>query len=175
MSQQSVAATAAIPLTRRVDFLLTLEALEACRPRALGVVALVDLRVGITQLDRNVSLQLVLETDSLDLGDSLNDRRLAVSDVTDGANVDCGLARNNFGGQRSQRGQVQSLRIRLLGQLWPLGLGRRNRLLHRRLQRLGLLVEGLLLFDVIVTVRIEHGGSRLGLVVREVAVGSHNC
>ena len=84
MSQQSVAATAAIPLTRRVDFLLTLKALKACRPRALGVVALVDLCVGITQLDGDIPLQLVLETNRLHLRDGLDDGGLPVSDVTDG-------------------------------------------------------------------------------------------
>lgn len=48
MSQQPVAASAALSLTWRVDLLLTLEALEARRARALGAVALVDLGVGIT-------------------------------------------------------------------------------------------------------------------------------
>lgn len=125
MSEQSVAPRAAFSLTWRVDLLLTLVTLVTSWTRARLVVALVDLGVGITQLDGNVSLQLVLETDSLHLRDSLDDCRLSVSDVSDGTDVDCGLARNDLGGQRRQSRRVKGLWIRLRRQLWALDLRRR--------------------------------------------------
>lgn len=126
MSEQSVPSSAAFSLAWRVDLLLTLVTLVASRTRAGLVVALVDLGIGITQLDGDVSLQLVLETDSLHLRDSLDDRRLSVSDVSDGTNVDRGLARNDLGRQRRQSRQVEGLWIRLRWQLWALDLGRRR-------------------------------------------------
>ena len=65
MSHQSVSAFTTWPFTRWIYLLLTLVALVACWPWALLIVALVDFGVRITQLDGNVSLQLVLEPDSL--------------------------------------------------------------------------------------------------------------
>jgi hypothetical protein len=44
--------------------------------------------VGVSQLDGNVSLQFVLEPDSLDTGDGLDDGGLSVGYVTDSTDVD---------------------------------------------------------------------------------------
>lgn len=63
----------------------------AGRPLAFGIVAAIDLGVGIAELDGDVSLQLVLEPDGVDAGQSFHDGRLSVSDMTDGADVDGGL------------------------------------------------------------------------------------
>ena len=58
--------------------------LVAPRPRAVWVLGLVDLGVGVPELDRDVPLELVLEADGLDARDGLDDRGLAVGDVADG-------------------------------------------------------------------------------------------
>lgn len=177
MSQQPVPTSAPISLTRRVDLLLALEALEAGRPRALGVVALVDLGVGITQLNGNIPLQLVLETDRLHLRNGLDNGRLSVSDVSDGSDVNGRLTRDNLGGQGRKCGQVEGVWVGLFGQLWSLGLRRDDaRLLHGGLGRLlllGFLLERLLLLNVVVAVRIQHGRTQLGLIVGKTAVSSH--
>jgi hypothetical protein len=73
VSKQTVCTSASISLTWRVDLLVTLVTPVASGARALFVVALVDLCVCVTKLDGNVSLQLVLETDSLDTRDGLDD------------------------------------------------------------------------------------------------------
>jgi hypothetical protein len=72
VSKQTVCTGASISLTWRVDLLVTLVTPVASGARALFVVALVDLCVCVTELDGNVSLQLVLETDSLDTRDGLD-------------------------------------------------------------------------------------------------------
>lgn len=90
VSEQAVCAFASFSLAWWVDFLVTLETAVAGWARALFVVALVDLCVGVTQLDGNVALQLVLETDSLHAGDGLDDSGLSVSDVSNGADIDGG-------------------------------------------------------------------------------------
>ena len=174
MSQQSVVTGTPVSLTWRIDLLLTLETLEARRPGTIGVITLVDLGVGITQLDGDVALQLVLEPHSLHLGNRLDDRRLPVGDMTNGTDVDRSLPGNNLGRQRGQRRQIERLWIRLLGQLWPFRLGGKNPgLLHGRLagllllRLLGflLLVEGPLLLHVQLTVCVQHGRSGLGVIV----------
>lgn len=180
MSQQPVASRTPFTLTWRVDFLFTLETLKACRARALRIVALVDLGVGITQLDGDISLQLVLETDGLDLGDGLDDGRLPVSDVANGTDVDGGLAGNNFRRQRREFRQVEGIWVWLLGQLWALRLrnaGNTAGLLHGGLLGLfGLLLQRLLVIEVIVaSVRTHHGGAGMGFIVGKIAVGSHDC
>lgn len=88
MSEQTVFARASFSLAWWVNLLLTLVTAVASRTWALLVITLVDLCVGVTQLDGNVSLQLVLETDSLNAGNGLYNGGLSVSDVTDGTNVD---------------------------------------------------------------------------------------
>lgn len=178
MSQQSVTTCASFSLTWRVDLLLTLVTLEARRARAPRVVALVDLRVGITKLDGNVTLQLIFEPDSLHLRDSLHNSRLAVCDVSDSTDVDCGLARNNFGRQRCERRQIESLWVGLLGEFWTLRLRSRGRctFLHRRLEGLLFHVKSFLFFNIILAVRrIQHGRARLRFIVGKIAVGSHDC
>lgn len=158
MSQQPVATSASFSFTWRVDLLLTLETLEACRARALRAVALVDLGVGITQLDGDIALQLVLETDGLHLRDSLDNGGLSVSDVTDSTDVDGRLTRDNLGGEGVECGQVDSVWVRLLGQFWSLRLvSGHGALLHGRLAGLLLLgLERLLLLNLFLAVGVDH-------------------
>ena len=66
------------------------------RPLALGVVAAVDLGVGVAELDGDVALQLVLEPDGVDTGQGFDDGRLSVSHMTDGADVDGSLPVTKF-------------------------------------------------------------------------------
>lgn len=134
------------------------------------VITLVDLGVGVTQLDGNVSDQLVLETNSLDTRDGLDDGGLSVSDVADGANVDGSLSGDNLGRQRSQAGDVE---------VFGLGLGRQRRSLSSGLgdSWVGLLesrLEGLLISSLVVTDRLSR--VRLGpdVVVFGVVVGRHD-
>jgi hypothetical protein len=47
----------------------------------------------LTELDGDVSLQLVLEANCVDARNGFHDRRLSVSYMTDCANVDCCLSR----------------------------------------------------------------------------------
>ena len=54
--------------------------------------SLVNLGIGISQFNRNVTFQFVLEADGLDSGDGLDDGGFTVGDVTDCANVDGCLA-----------------------------------------------------------------------------------
>ena len=65
MSEQSISACTSFSLARWVDLLLALVALEATGARAVFVVTLVDLGVGVTKLDCNVPLKLILEPNSL--------------------------------------------------------------------------------------------------------------
>lgn len=88
VSEETVCTSAAVALAWWVDLLLTLVAAITGGTGAFIVVTLVDLGVGVTQLDGDVALEFVLETDSLDTGDGLDDRGLAVSDMADGADVD---------------------------------------------------------------------------------------
>lgn len=79
--KQLVTACASFALTWRVDFLLTLETLVTCGPGALGAVTLVNLRVGVTKLNGNVALKLVLETDGLNLRNGLDDGRFSARSI----------------------------------------------------------------------------------------------
>jgi hypothetical protein len=54
--------------------------------------SLVNLGIGISQFNRNVTFQFVLEADGLDSGDGLDDGGFTVGDVTDCAYVDGCLA-----------------------------------------------------------------------------------
>ncbi|OSS54826.1 hypothetical protein B5807_01369 [Epicoccum nigrum] len=103
---EAVLALAALALAGGVDLLLALVGPVACRARALGVVALVDLGVGVAELDGDVALELVLEADRLHARDGLDHGRLAVGDVADGADVDGGLARDDLGRQRGEGAEV---------------------------------------------------------------------
>lgn len=116
MSQQTVCATTTISLARRVNLLLTAVASVAARTRACSVITLVDLGVGVTQLDGNVTDQLVLESNCLDTRNGLDDGGLSVSDMTNGTDVDGGLSSNNLGGERRQDGNIEILGIGLWGQ-----------------------------------------------------------
>jgi len=136
MAQQAVCTRTSLALARRINLLVALVAPIACWPRTLGVVALVDLGVGITKLDGNVANQLVLESDSLHTRNGLDDGRLSVSDVADGTNVDGGLPRNNLGSQRAEGLDIKILgfclrrEVRLCDGCW-------GSLLHGRLAGLG--------------------------------------
>lgn len=81
MSQKLISPFTAIPLAWGVNLLVTAVGSEACRSGTSRVITLVDLGVGITELDRNVSLQLVLESHSLHSRDSLHDGTLAWTTV----------------------------------------------------------------------------------------------
>lgn len=59
-----------------------------------------------TQLDGNVALELVLETNGVDAGDGLDHRRFAVRDMADRADVDGRLAGNHLRRQWRQFGDV---------------------------------------------------------------------
>lgn len=107
VSKQPVCAGASFPLARGVHLLLTLVTPEASWSRAVLKVALVNLRIRVTELDGNVALQLVLEADSLDTRNSLHNSGLSVSDVADGSNIDRSLAGNNLWGQRGEGLDVQ--------------------------------------------------------------------
>lgn len=163
VTQQSVGAAAAVALAGGVNLLVALVAAVAGRTRALGVVAFVDLGVGVTELDGNVADQLVLEADSLDARNSFYDSRLAVSDVADGADVDGSLAGDNLGRERRQGRHVEILGVGLRGQ------GR----LHAGLfaDAITLLESRLeaLLGDRLARVRVG-----LNVVVFAVAVGRHD-
>lgn len=78
VAKKSIAALATLALTGRVDLLRTAVTLEACRARAGRVVALVDLRVGVTELDSNVALELVLEAHGLNFRNGLDKCGLSV-------------------------------------------------------------------------------------------------
>lgn len=166
MSEESVGTTAAISLARRVNLLLTSVASVATRTRARGVVALVDLGVGVSQLDGDVSDQLVLESNGLDAGDGLDDGGLSVSDVADGANVDGGLASNNLRREGCQDGHIEVFGVGLRGQrrfygrlVGNGGVG----LLEGRLERL--------LFGVVDVVLGVDGLSRVGVGLDVVVFG----
>lgn len=144
MSQQSICATASLALAWRVDLFVALVTPEAARSWALLVVALVNLCVGITKLDGNVSYQLVLESDSLDARNGLDDRGLSVSDMANGTNVDCCLPGDDFWGKGGQSRDVEVFGLGLWRQRWPLDLGHRcGGFLQSGLQRL-------LIFDFVI-------------------------
>ena len=69
----------------------------------IRVVALVDFRVGVTQLDGDVLFQFILESDGLYSRERLDDGGFAVSHVADGADVDGRLPTDHFRRQRRQR------------------------------------------------------------------------
>lgn len=81
MSQKFISPFTAIPLALRVNLLITAVGSEASRSGASRVVTLVNLGVGVTELDRNVPLQFVLEPHSLHSRDSLHDGTLAWTTV----------------------------------------------------------------------------------------------
>jgi hypothetical protein len=103
---QPVFAPTAFTLARRVNLLLALVRPVACWARALGIVTLVDLCVGVTELDGDIPLEFVLETDSLDPGNGLDDGALSVGDVANRADVDGGLTGDDLRRQRVEFRQV---------------------------------------------------------------------
>jgi len=105
---------------KRIGFVAATGAVAA-RPGTLLTITLVNLGVGIAELDGNVSLQLVFEAHSLQRGvrgrtigeaylnarNSLDDSGLAVGYVSNGADIDGGLSTDNFGAQRSELIHIQ--------------------------------------------------------------------
>lgn len=158
VSQQPVSALTSIPFARRVDLLVALVTSEAAGPWARLVVALVDLGVCVTKLDGDVANQLVLESDSLDARDGLNDGGLSVSDVANGADVDRCLSRNDLWCERGQLGNVEVLGLGLRRQDWFLDGGHWVGLLQGRL-------EGLLLLNFVVRETLAGLRAR-GLIAR---------
>lgn len=57
---------------------------ESCVPWHASVLGLVDLCIGIPQLDCDVTLKLVLEADSLDTTDGFHHCRLSMGHMPDG-------------------------------------------------------------------------------------------
>ena len=170
MSQQPVGAGAAIALAGRVNLLLALVAPIAARPRAVRAVALVDFGIGVAELDGDVADQLVLEADGLDTRDGLDDSRLAVSHVTDCADVDGRLPGNNLGGERGQAGDIEVLGVGLRGQRGPLDSLVWNGRVGVPEGRL----EGLLLNSIVAAVKgLARVGFGLDVVEFGVAVGRH--
>lgn len=157
VSKQTVCTSTSFSLARRVDLLVTLVTPVAGGARALFVVALVNLCVRVTELDGNVSLQLVLETDSLYTRDGLDDGRLSVSDVTNGSDVDSGLAGDNFGRQRVQSLDVDGGRVGLLGDEGLLDSRCRCGLLQGRL---GLLLRNIIFRLGLVLLGVQSGRGR---------------
>lgn len=78
---QLVPALTTLALASRINLLITAVTLIACRAGTSRVVTLVDLGVGITKLDGDVSFQFVLESHSLDSRDSFYDRTLAYIEI----------------------------------------------------------------------------------------------
>ena len=96
MAEQSISARAAFSLTWRIDLLITFEAFVACRSRTFLAIALVDLCIRVTELDRNVSLELIFESDSLNSGNGLDNSALPVCDMTNSTNVNCRLSSDDL-------------------------------------------------------------------------------
>lgn len=96
VSLQPICAFASFPLARWIDLLLALVGSVARRPGAVRIIALVYFRIGITQLDCDIPLQLVLESHGLDPRNGLYYRTLSVGDVTDCSDVDCSLPRDDL-------------------------------------------------------------------------------
>ena len=71
------------------------------------VLAFVYFGVSVTQLNCDVALKFVLEPDSVDSGERLDHRGLAVGHVADGADVDCCLSRDHFRGEGGQLGHIK--------------------------------------------------------------------
>lgn len=113
MPLEPVGPSASFALAWRVDFLVAFVALEARRPRTLCIVALVDLRIRIAELDCDVSDELILKPDSLHAGDGLDNRGFAVSDMANCADVDGRLPRDNLRRQGRELAEVEIFRIRL--------------------------------------------------------------
>lgn len=97
MALQSVFACTAVALARWIDLLLALVRSVARWARAFRVIALVDLRVCVTEFDGDISLELVLEADRLHTRDGLDNGTLSMSDVANSSNVDSRLPRDNLG------------------------------------------------------------------------------
>mmetsp|Transcript_26170 Transcript_26170/g.53598 ORF Transcript_26170/g.53598 Transcript_26170/m.53598 type:complete len:270 (+) Transcript_26170:912-1721(+) len=74
-------------------------------------ISLVDLGVGVPELDGDVPLQLVLETDGLNAADGLHDGGLAVGDVADGADIDGRLPRDHLGRKSRQFRRIDRLGV----------------------------------------------------------------
>jgi hypothetical protein len=91
-----VLSATAFPFTLRIDFLIALITSVIPRTRAVRIITFVDLCIGITKLDSDVSLKFVLEPDCLNPRYSFHNSALPVSHMTDGTNVYRSLARDNF-------------------------------------------------------------------------------
>lgn len=70
------------------------------RIRSFTCRALVELGVGIAELDRNVSQLFSEESDGIGARDGSNKSTLTVGHMADGADVDGGLSRDNLRVQR---------------------------------------------------------------------------
>jgi len=89
----------------------TSEGCVASRCLHVFLVAFVDLCIGVTKLDGDISFLLLLETNGGHSTQSLHDRRLSVSHVTNGTNVHCCLTTDDLGGERVKLGDIESLEV----------------------------------------------------------------
>ena len=85
VSEELELAAAAGSVARELVLFVAARRAVAARPRTLLVVALVDLGVGVAELDGDVALLLVLEANGEHARERLDDCRLAVGDVADRA------------------------------------------------------------------------------------------
>lgn len=162
VSQELVTTTTFVSLAGRIHLFVALVAPVVAGPGARGVVALVDLCVGIAQLDGDVSFQLVLESDGLHPRDGLDYRALAVRHMPDGADVDGCLSRDDLGSEGGEGAEVEGGGVGLCGQnwLWRNGLLRAGRLLQGRLD----------VFDVEIVVGLRLQPRRTRFRFREIDV-----
>ncbi|KAH3664560.1 hypothetical protein OGATHE_003375 [Ogataea polymorpha] len=96
MSNQLVSSRATFSFTLWVNLLTALKRTVTSWLWALLIVASVDFGVSVSQLDRNVSFQLVLESNSLNSGNSADDSTLSVGNVTNSTDVNGGLSVDDF-------------------------------------------------------------------------------
>lgn len=86
----------------------------AARSWTCLVCTFVDLCICVTQLDRNVSHELVLEADRLHAGDCLDYCGLSVRYVANGTDVDRRLSTDDFWTEGSELGRVCTVRVRTI-------------------------------------------------------------
>ena len=115
MSQQAISPLTPLPLTRRIDLLLTLITPVTSRPGTLRIITLVDLGIRVAQFNRDIPLQFILEPNRLDPTNRLHDRGFPVGDVADGADIDGGLSADDFGAEGGEGGDVEGVWVRLFG------------------------------------------------------------
>lgn len=96
-------------------FFLRAERLETLWRGASG--ALVELWVGVTKLDSNISESLFIVTDRIYTRNSSNQSWFTMCHMTNSSNVNSSLSGDNFGGQGSEGLNIKYSQV-LLGEMW---------------------------------------------------------